>query len=306
MTISFHDQVAIITGAGRGLGREYALDIARRGGTVVVVDIGRDAETGRSWADSVVAEIEGDGGRAVAVDHSVSTSAGGAAIVDAAMDSFGRVDVVIHNAGFLRPAYFEDLSDTAIDEVFGVHVMGAFNVGRPAWRHMQKQGYGRIVLTSSGAVLGYHASANYAAAKAALLGLNTALATEGVKHGIRVNAILPFAQSSIGKDNPIPESSIGLLMAKLQANADRWQPSSISPMVTYLASSACSVTGRAYSAVAGRYALVAQAVADGWLSLPDLPSAEDVRDHLAEIEDLGKMTVPASMIEEMGEVLDRL
>lgn len=306
MTIAFDGQVAIVTGAGRGLGRDYALEIARRGGAVAIVDIGRDAESARGWGEMVVEEIEAQGGRAITIEHSVATPEGGAAIVEATMDAFGRVDALIHNAGFLRPAYFGEMSDAAIEDVFGVHVMGAFHVGRPAWRQMQLQGYGRIVLTSSGAVLGYHASANYAAAKAAMLGLTTALAEEGRAHGIHVNAVLPFAQSSIGKDNPIPDSAMGMLMAKLGANVDRWQPGSVTPLVAYLASRACVPSGRAYSAVAGRYALVAHAVADGWMSPSGLPSAEEIGDHMAEIEDLARMSVPGSMVEEMAAVLDRL
>lgn len=306
MTISFRDQVVIVTGAGRGLGREYALEIGRRGGAVVVSDIGRDATSGELQAQAVVEEIEASGGRAVAAVDTVATASGGRAIAEIAMDTFGRVDALIHNAGFLRPGYFDELSDEAVRDIFDVHVMGAFNVGRPVWARMKQQNYGRIVLTSSGSVFGYHASSNYASAKAAMIGLATALANEGVEHGIHANAILPLAQSDIGKDNPVPGSSMQLLKAKLEEHRDRWQPNSVSNLVTYLASSDCSVSGHAFSAVAGRYGRVAFAVSEGWLSLPDIPSAEQIRDHISEIDAVSRSSFPESMIEEMQEALNRL
>lgn len=306
MTVSFKDQVVIVTGAGRGLGREYALEIGRRGGAVVVADIGRDATSDRLWAQSVVEEIEVSGGRAVASADTVATAAGGRAITEVAMDSFGRVDALIHNAGFLRPGYFDELSDEAVRDVFDVHAMGAFNVGRPVWARMKQQNYGRIVLTSSGAVFGYHASANYASAKAAMIGLATALGNEGAEHGICTNAIMPLAQSDIGKDNPVPGSSMQMLKAKLEAHQDRWQPNSVANLVTYLASSDCAASGHIFSAVAGRYGRVALAVSEGWLSLPDIPSAEEIRDHFSQIDDPSRSSYPESMIAEMREALDRL
>jgi len=306
MIISFQGQVAIVTGAGRGLGREYALDIARRGGSVVIADIGQDADSGRARAEMVVEEIERLGGRAVAATENVATSAGGAAIVAQALETFGRVDVVIHNAGFLRPGFFDELSDDAVQDVLDVHLGGAFNVGRPAWKSMKARGYGRIVLTGSGAIFGYHASSNYAAAKAAMIGLTTALANEGAEHGIKVNAILPFAQSDIGKENPVPGSSMQMLRSKLDTHKGRWQPDSVSALVTHLASANCESSGHIYSAVAGRYARVALAVAQGWLSVPELPSPEEIGAHFEEINRLDQTDHPASMIEEMKQAFDRL
>ena len=306
MRISFENQVAVVTGAGRGLGREYALEIARRGGAVVVADIGVDEGSTVSRAQAVVDEIAGLGGRAVAATDSVSTADGGRAIVDLAAATFGRVDIVVHNAGFLRPGFFGELSDAAVRDVFDVHVMGAFNVGQPAWKLMKQQGYGRFVLTSSGAVFGYHASANYAAAKAAIIGLTTALANEGARDGIFANAILPLAQSNIVKDNPVPGSSMQNLKDKLEKNADRWRPDSVSPLVAYLASSACRVSGHGFSAVAGRYARVGLALSEGWLSPPGIASAEDIREHFAQIDSMSTTCHPGSMIEEMTEALNRL
>lgn len=305
MDISFRDQVAIITGAGRGLGREYALELARRGAAVVVADFGRDSETGERWADRVVEEITGAGGRAVAASESVAEGPGGEAIARAAIDAFGRVDVFIHNAGFLRPAFFENLDTASVRDILDVHLMGAFHVGQPVWRHMKEQGYGRVVLTSSSAAFGYHASANYAAAKTAILGLTTALAVEGADHDIRVNAILPHAQSDIVKDNPIPGSRLEAMRERLEANRDRWQPGYVSPMVAYLASSACSVTGQAFSAVLGRYARVSLAISDGWLA-EAAPAAEDIRDNLASITAMDDPLYPTNMIDEAINVLDKL
>ena len=306
MTISFQDQVAIVTGSGRGLGREYALDIARRGGAVVIADIGLDADSGRARADLVVEEIEKLGGRAVAATENVATSAGGAAIVERALHSFGRVDVLIHNAGFLRPGFFDELSDDAVGEVLDVHLSGAFHVGRPAWKQMKTQSYGRVVLTSSGSIFGYHASANYAAAKSAMIGLATALANEGAEHGIGVNAILPLAQSDIGRDNPVPGSSMQMLREQLDTHRARWQPDSVSALVIYLASADCRASGHFYSAVAGRYARVALAVSQGWLAMPEIPSAEAIGEHFDQIDSLSQTDHPASMIEEMKQALDRL
>jgi len=306
VTISFADQVAIITGAGRGLGRQYALDIAARGGAIVVADIGRDQTSGTAWAETVVAEIEAKGGRAVAATDSVATSEGGRTVVDVAMDTFGRLDGLVHNAGFMRPGYFDELSDDEIRDVVDVHVMGAFHIGRPAWKWMKQGQYGRIVLTSSGAIFGYHASTNYAAAKAALIGLTTALANEGAEYGIQANAILPFAQSAIGKDNPVPGSSMGMLADKLARNQHRWGPDSVSPLVTYLASAECKISGRAYSAVAGRYARIALAAGNGWLASPEQFTAEAVSEHFNEIDCLADTSHPASMVDELQQVLDRL
>jgi NAD(P)-dependent dehydrogenase (short-subunit alcohol dehydrogenase family) len=303
--IDFAGRVAVITGAGRGLGRQYALDIAARGGAVVVADWARDAGAARTRSEIVRDEILALGGKAIAVDADVATPAGGARIVESAMDTFGGADILVHNAGFLRPAPFEDMSDADVDEMIGVHLLGAFHVGRPVWREMKRKGYGRVVLTSSGSIFGYHCSANYAAAKAGLVGLSNALAAESGGLDIRANSILPLAQTNINKDNPIPGSKMGALADKLAANAGRWTANSVSPLVLYLASEACAVNGRSYSAVAGRYARVAWAVAEGYCP-PELPLPEGIRDHLDAIEDLSVQSRPENMMDEFRSVLDRM
>jgi NAD(P)-dependent dehydrogenase (short-subunit alcohol dehydrogenase family) len=172
MTISFDGQVAIVTGAGQGLGRAYALDLARRGAKVVVNDIGGIGSPEGSAAEAVVRAIEAEGGMAVASHDTVATPEGGQAIVATALDTFGTIDAVIHNAGVWRHELFADMTSEQLDPVLDVHLRGAFFVIRPAWHVMQAKQYGRIVLTSSstgafGRVLG----TNYAAAKSAMLGM---------------------------------------------------------------------------------------------------------------------------------------
>lgn len=301
-SIDFASQVAIVTGAGRGLGREYALEIARRGGRIVVSDIGGLGDVGGSWADAVVAEIKAAGGIAVASHNTVSTADGGAAIVETALRHFGRVDAIVHNAGFLRPAFVEDMTDAQLRDVLDVHLVGSFNVTRPAWRHMQQRGYGRIVLTSSSSIFGYPASSNYVAAKAGVLGVATALAQEGQGYGIHVNAILPFGISDIVVDNPPIGETPAATRAALAAMKARRHARSVAPLTAYLASTDCAVTGQAFSALAGRYARVALHVAEGWVGDPDTTEAEDIAAHIGEISDFGRAFHPASMFEEIDAV----
>lgn len=306
MNISFEGRVVIITGGGRALGREYALEIARRGGSVVVADIGGIDDAAGPWADQVVFEISANDGKAVACCDSVATSDGGNAIVEVAMRAYGSIDAVIHNAGFLRPAFIEDMSDRQLKEVIDVHLMGGFYVVRPAWRIMKKKGYGRVVLTGSSAAFGNGANSNYAAAKAGLLGLTTALAQESAGLDLRANAIMPFAISKIARENPIPGSESERNRAAIEMMTPRRHPRSVAPIVAYLASEACTVSGQAYSALAGRYARVALGFSEGWIGDPDRTSAEDVRNHFSEISRLDHMTFPESMTGEIQSVLEQL
>lgn len=178
-TIRFDGRVGIVTGAGGGLGRAYVMELARLGARVVVNDIAYGA------ADKVVAEIAANGGSAVASRDSVATRAGGRAIYDHAVEAFGRIDILISNAGILRQARFEDMSEADIDEVIDVHLKGAFHVGQPAFAAMKSQGYGRMLFTSSSSGLfGHPWQASYAAAKAGVVGLANAIALEGKPHGI--------------------------------------------------------------------------------------------------------------------------
>jgi NAD(P)-dependent dehydrogenase (short-subunit alcohol dehydrogenase family) len=303
--IRFDEQVIVVTGSGRGLGRAYAVEFGRRGGSVVV-----NSRTGAE-ADAVVAEIEAAGGRAVANHDSVATAAGGAALVRTALDAFGAVDVLVNNAGGLAPAYFQDMTLEQLDSILDTHLRGMFFVTQPAWRAMKERGYGRIILTSSGSGLfGHHGVANYAAAKAGAYGLMKALAYEGVPLGITCNAIVPHAATTIHHGNPIPD----MLQHRIRGNAapdrfraDRTSPTLVAAIVAYLASRECAITGEAFSAVSGRFARVFVGVTDGWLETdPRRISSETVRDHIDEIRDLGRHSVPRWLFDEQAGVLDRM
>jgi NAD(P)-dependent dehydrogenase (short-subunit alcohol dehydrogenase family) len=299
MAIRFDGQVAIVTGAGQGLGRAYALELGRRGASVVVNDLFGVGDPAGSAAELVVREIEAGGGKAVASHDTVASPEGGQAIVDLAVKSFGTVDAVIHNAGVWRHELFEDMTSDQLDPVLDVHLRGAFFVTRPAWRIMQAKGYGRIVLTSSSTgAFGRVRGTNYAAAKAGMLGLAKALSLEGAAHDIKTNCILPVAP--FRNRGPVPAvltdhlNSVGL-------SPEDAGPELVAPMVVYLASKACSVSGEAFSAGGGRFGRVFVAVADGWIGPADgSATVEDVEAHLAEIEDLGSYAMPPTSIDEIG------
>jgi NAD(P)-dependent dehydrogenase (short-subunit alcohol dehydrogenase family) len=309
MPISFDGQVVIITGAGGGLGRSHALELARRGAAVVVNDVGGlDGPEGPT-SDVVVAEIEAAGGKAVASHDSVGTPEGGRAIVERALEAFGTIDAVIHNAGTWRNVLFDDMTPDQLDPVLDVHLRGAFFVTQPAWPIMKKKGYGRIVLTSSGSgSFGREAGTNYGAAKAGLLGLGRTLSLEGTRHGILTNCILPIAIRQAAARGSAPTGSADQLLQEKIVNPiseaglpPKYQPELVSSIVAYLASSACTVSGEAFSAGFGRYARVFIGVTDGWVGSEDT-TAEDVEAHLGDIEDLGGYQVPTSVFEELREL----
>lgn len=238
--IRFDDRVAIVTGAGAGLGRVYALELARRGARVVVNDLGgaRDGVGGGSSqpADQVVAEILAAGGQAVASYDSVATAEGGQAIVDTALDAFGSVDIVINNAGILRDKSFTKMTPESWQAVIDVHLTGAYNVTRPAFGVMKAKGYGRIVMTTSAAGLyGNFGQANYAAAKMGLVGLMNTLKLEGAKYDIRVNTVAPLAASRLTEDIMPPDMFAGM------------KPELVAPLVLYLCSDRCADTGGIYN-----------------------------------------------------------
>lgn len=302
--IRFDEQVVIITGAAGALGRAYAIEIAARGGIVVANDLNAANRRGGT-AQDVVDEIVANGGSARASADDISTWAGGQALVDGAVAQYGHVDAIIHNAGILRPTLFEDLTHEQLTSVIGVHMLGAFNIARPAWRLMKAQRYGRIVLTSSSAIFGNEAGANYAAAKSGMLGLSAALHREGLDFGIRVNCVLPYATSQINKDNPIPGRDSERNRRALAAMGERLAPQSVAPLVTYLASHACSVSGEAFSALAGRYARVALALSSGWIGDPADMTAEQVAENLDAIRDQDGAVAPDSLGDELDATLRR-
>jgi NAD(P)-dependent dehydrogenase (short-subunit alcohol dehydrogenase family) len=288
--IRFDHRVAIVTGAGGGLGRTYALDLAARGAAVVVNDLGGSFDgkgSSTSMADRVVAEIAAAGGRAVASYDSVSTSVGGAAIVQTALDSFGRVDVLVSNAGTLRNAPIDELPDDTLDAMIDVHLKGGFNVCRPAFREMKKRGYGRVVLMSSAAgMLGNHQQAAYAAAKAGLVGLMNVLSLEGADCGVKANALLPTAMSRMAgaMDAKLMEAAGALYAAIGDKLGNSVDPSFVTPLVTYLCSEACDSTHSLYSATLGRYARVFIGMGAGWVGPRAVPpSAEDIAAHWGEV-----------------------
>jgi NAD(P)-dependent dehydrogenase (short-subunit alcohol dehydrogenase family) len=265
-------RVAVITGAGGGLGRSHALELAGRGAYVVVNDLGGALDgqgSSASAAQHVADEITALGGVAVANHDSVATPEGGEAIVQTAIDAFGRVDVLINNAGILRDKAFHKMDADLINQVIDVHLKGAFFVTQPAFRRMREQRYGRIVSTSSASGLfGNFGQANYGAAKAGLAGLTRVLAIEGAEHGIAANAIAPIARTRM------TEGILGDL-------APRVSPSSVSPLVAYLASEECSVNGHTYSVAGGRIARIFIGETEGLVLLEN--SAEAIRAHIGAI-----------------------
>jgi NAD(P)-dependent dehydrogenase (short-subunit alcohol dehydrogenase family) len=293
--LGFDGKVAIITGAGGGLGRSHALDLAKRGALVVVNDLGGsvDGEGGsHTAAQKVVDEIKAAGGEAVPNYDSVATPDGGESIVQTAVDAFGRVDIIINNAGILRDASFKNMTPDMLEPVLDVHLKGAFNVTRPAWQLMRDQGYGRIVNTSSGAgVFGNFGQTNYGAAKMGLVGFTRVLAVEGAKNNIKANAIAPVAKTRM------TEEILGPI-------ADKLGPEFVTPIVTFLAHESCPVTGEVYSVGGGRVARVFIGVTPGLVD-PGL-TAESVRDHFDEIRDETDYTVPANLNEELGIALKSL
>ncbi|MGF6839713.1 NAD(P)-dependent dehydrogenase (short-subunit alcohol dehydrogenase family) [Paraburkholderia youngii] len=312
-TIRFDGRVAIVTGAGSGLGRDYAKALAARGAAVVVNDLGTDprgnvlSDIGaRSAALGVVEEIGTAGGKAIACHESCATRAGGTAIVDAALNAFGRVDVLIHNAGFLRNAPFEELTDEQIRSIMDVHLMAAFYVGQPAWRAMQAAKYGRIVLTSSAsAMFGSVWQANYGAAKAGLVGLMNSIGAEGEKYGIQVNALLPCGASRLGQgSDEWPADFHDGMPEDFALVAPGIRNEFVVPMAIWLASERCKANRALYTATGGRFARVFVGEADGWLSQHGRPpTPEDIERHLAEIDDTTHFDQPQSVWGEFESII---
>ena len=298
MTVTLDNKVAIITGAGGGLGRSHALLLAHHGARIVVNDLGGNADgTGasESMADQVVKEIEAAGGEAVANHDSVSTPEGGAAIVQTALDTFGTVDIVINNAGILRDKSFLKIPPADFDILLDVHLRGAFHVSQPAFAVMKEHGFGRFVHTTSAAGLfGNFGQANYAAAKTGLVGLSNVLAIEGAKYGITSNVIAPIARSRLTED-------------LLGPMAEALQPELVSPLVTYLVSQECELTHEIFSVGGGRIARVFLGLTPGWFAGKDVAfTADDVAANIDQIRDTDGFVVPGSVMEETMAVMQQL
>ena len=291
--LAFDAQVAVVTGAGGGLGRQYALALAARGARVIVNDVGSSVSgegADEGPAAAVAREITDAGGEAVPDAHSVATAAGGAAIIAPAVEAFGRIDILINNAGVLRDKAFHNLTDELLDPVIDVHLKGAFNVTRPAWPKMREQGYGRVLMaTSNSGLLGNFGQSNYGAAKMGLVGLTRVLAAEGAKYNIKVNAIAPLARTRM------TEELLGPLVTKLA-------PELVAPVAVWLVHRDVGVSGEVYSAAGGRVARFFTGLTRGYYN-PAL-TAEDVRDHFDEVRDQSGYIVPAGPADEYAQLME--
>jgi NAD(P)-dependent dehydrogenase (short-subunit alcohol dehydrogenase family) len=252
--LRFDDRVAVITGAGRGLGRAYALLLGSRGAKVVVNDLGvglKGEGESAGPAQEVVDEIKAAGGEAVASADSVATPEGGRAIIQKALDTYGRIDILIHNAGNVRKAPLKEMTDEDFESVLDVHLRGAWHVVRPAFAKMCEAGYGRIVLTSSiNGLYGNRTTANYSVAKAGMIGLSNVAAIEGEADGVKSNIIIPAAVTRMAEG--------------LDTSAyPPMEPDMVAPVVGWLAHESCSVSGEMLISVAGRVARAWAAESEG-------------------------------------------
>jgi NAD(P)-dependent dehydrogenase (short-subunit alcohol dehydrogenase family) len=296
--LRFDGRVAIVTGAGRGLGRAYARLLAARGASVVVNDLGGSmagdgADAGP--AASVVADIVAAGGAGVADTSDVSTPEGGQSLVDLARSTYGRVDVIVANAGIMRWASFPKADAATLAKHLDVHVGGSFHLARAAWPHLVEQGYGRIVLTTSTGVFGLPANLAYATAKGGVIGMARSLATAGAPSGIRVNGIAPVAATRMG-GAPADGTEGPAEMA----------PELVAPMVAYLAHEDCPVTGEVLIAGAGRFSRLLLETTDGYVHAAGTPTPEDVAAHWAAITDDAVRHLPADLMAWSEEHLSHL
>jgi NAD(P)-dependent dehydrogenase (short-subunit alcohol dehydrogenase family) len=287
-------RTAIVSGAGTGLGRVYALHLAARGAAVVVNDVGQDDE---GWsADRVAEEIRAAGGRAAPDHNTVATPEGGQRIVATAIAEFGAVDIVVANAGIVRRGSFDELSVADLRAVLSVNLEGAIWLARAAFPLLKAQGRGRIVLvTSSAGIYGHGVGANYCASKGGVVGLLRALAIEGAGHGVWTNAVSPFALT------PMTSTAPGLSAA----DAERLDPAHVAPVVVYLASDDCELNGQVLAVAGGTIARTFSATTRGWRTSPGTPvTAESVRDHLELILDPVGAAMPTNVQEEKRHLLD--
>jgi NAD(P)-dependent dehydrogenase (short-subunit alcohol dehydrogenase family) len=303
--LSFAGRVAVVTGAGRGIGRAYALLLAERGASVVVNDLGGSMEgdgADAGPAAGVVAEIAAAGGTAVADGSDVADRAGAKTVVDAALDHFGRIDVLVNNAGIVKWAGLPEVDAENLERHLAVHVFGSFNTTRAAWPHMVGQRYGRIVMTTSTGMLGLAENTSYATAKAAVVGLMRSAKLAGAGHGIKVNCIAPAAytrmagRSAGDADDPMAKDPMAKDPMAKDPMAKDMAPELVAPMAVFLAHEDCPVSGEIYTAGAGRFARLFIASTDGYVHTGGPPTPEDVAEHWEAVNDERGYFVPADLM----------
>jgi NAD(P)-dependent dehydrogenase (short-subunit alcohol dehydrogenase family) len=281
----FEGRVAVVTGAGRGIGRAYALLLASRGAGVVVNDLGgsvQGAGADGAVAPAVAAEIEAAGGAALADEHDVASAEGAEALIAAALERFGRIDILINNAGIMRWGGLPDVDAENLQRHLAVHVLGSFNTTRAAWPTLVDQGYGRIVMTTSSGIFGLPKNLSYATAKGGVIGLTRSIATMSEAHGIKVNLIAPAAMTRMAGPDA-DENDTTSPMA----------PGQVAPLVAFLAHEACPVNGELFAAGAGRFARIFIASTPGYVATA--PTVEDVAEHWDEIVSEEGYVVPRDL-----------
>jgi NAD(P)-dependent dehydrogenase (short-subunit alcohol dehydrogenase family) len=309
--MDFTGQVAVVTGAGGGLGSAFCKELAARGASVVVNDLG-GSTTGEGasseYADRIVDEIRAAGGKAVANYDTVATEAGGQAIIRLALDHFGRVDIVISNAGNQRNVPFGELTAEDIEAVYAVHVKGTFFVTQPAYREMCRQGYGRILLVSSqSGIFGNPIRSNYGSAKTAMIGLMNVIAQEAPE-GVAVNCLFPNALGGRLGGGPLetrPDKDFLIAAgARSKHYAEGMDPRFVAALACYMTSRECATSQNMYSVLGGKYSRIFVGLTEGWYKPgPEAPTAEDIAAHIAQIDDRSCYAVPLSGLDEMDTVI---
>lgn len=297
----FDDDVVLVTGAGRGLGREYALAFAARGAAVVVNDIADDAG-GLSAAGAVVDEIVASGGRAFAAVGSIDSADGARAVVDAALDAFGKVTILVNNAGVIDFAPLEDIGDKMWRRMMSVTLDGTFHMTRALWPHFTKQGFGRVVNTTSNAGFAGNAQlVHYGTAKLGVAGFTKALAQECAGHDIAVNAVAPMAITRMNRDAFFGGSNVegsDWVEDIRSGKVPMGPPHAVAPAVLWLAHRSTRINGEIFSVSSGKVARVAFLIGEGWFKPNHDP--EDLRDHADAIHALGDYCDPRSTADELA------